>query len=295
MKTTALRTALVVLATSVIGTVAAQPSPAGPSAVKSGYVDVEGGRIFYEEAGQGAAVVMIHDGLLHRETWNAQFPVFAESHRVIRWDRRGYGRSDSPNAPFVHIDDLFELMTALGVERASLVGCSFGSLVATEFTLEHPEMVSSLVLVGPITSGFGFSEHFATRGGRGMPDRDAPADQKIEYWTSKDPWIMAPESTAARNTMRALLVANPQNLTGSGRFARFPGFTTRARLSEIGVPTLIVVGESDIPDVHSHAGVIQAGVSDSTRVVLAHSGHLVHLELPDEFNRVVLDFLDTVE
>ena len=177
MKTSVLRTVLFVLGLSVINTVAAQPAPGKPGAVESGYVEVEGGRIFYEAAGDGPAVVMIHDGLLHRETWEAQFAGFAESHRVIRWDRRGYGRSDSPDAPFRNLDDVFALMTALEIE----------------------------------------------------------------------------------------------------------------------VPTLIVVGESDIPDVHTHAGVIEAGIEGSRRVVLTHSGHLAHFEVPDAFNGVVLGFLEPIK
>jgi hypothetical protein len=63
-------------------------------------------------------------------------------------------------------------------------------------------------------SGFKFSKHFNTRGDRGMPSRDAPVDQRIEYWTSKDPWIMAPESKEPRKIMTKLLVDNPQNLWG---------------------------------------------------------------------------------
>ena len=66
-------------------------------------------------------------------------------------------------------------------------------------------------------------------------------------------------------------------------------------LAEIGVPTLIVVGEADIPDVHAHAGVIDNAISDSRRVILNHSGHLAHLEVPDEFNALVLAFLDSAK
>lgn len=285
--------------TQVPTSVIAAPSPAGkaqePPAVESGYVEVNGGRIFYEAAGHGPTLVMIHDGILHRETWNAQFGVFAKSHRVIRWDRRGYGRSDQPKAPFSNLDDLFAVMKALKVERATLMGCSAGGLLAIYFALEHPEMVSSLVLVGPIVSGFGFSEHFRTRGNRGEPNAKASVGQQIEYWTSKDPWIMAPESSAARERMRSLLAANPQDLTGSGPYAQWPGQPAKGRLSQINVRALIVVGESDIPDVHTHIGVIQAGIAGSQRVVLAHSGHLCHLEVPDPFNQVVLGFLETVK
>jgi len=273
--------------------------PAGNAeklAVESGFIQLDGGKIFYEAAGQGPVIVMIHDGLLHRETWNAQFSVFAKQHRVIRWDRRGYGRSPAPTLPFSQLDDLFEVMKALNLERAALVACSAGGMLAIHFALDHPQMVSALVLVGPIVSGLDFSDHFAARGNRGMPANNAPVEQKIEYWTSKDPWIMAPDSTAARQKLKALMSANPQNLAGTGQqLARWPDQPALPRLSQIKVPTLLVVGESDIPDVHAHVGAIQAGIAGSERIVLNHSGHLPHLEVPDLFNEVVLGFLNNIK
>ncbi|MCI0338032.1 MAG: alpha/beta hydrolase [Acidobacteria bacterium] len=265
------------------------------STVESGYIEVNGGRIFYEAAGQGPAIVMIHDGLLHRETWDGQFAEFAKRYRVIRSDRRGYGRSDTPKMPFSYLDDLLAVMKAHKVERAWLMGCSAGGMLAIHFALDHPEMVSGLVLVGPIVSGFGFSDHFTTRGGRGMPNDDAPVGQRIEYWTSKDPWIMAPESLAAKQKMKALLTANPQNLRIPWQLIRWPDTPALGRLSQIKVPTLIVVGESDIPDVHAHIGAIQAGIADSKRVVVTHSGHLPHMEVSSAFNQVVLDFLQSIK
>jgi pimeloyl-ACP methyl ester carboxylesterase len=279
---------------SLVGPAAAQ-SPEESAGVAAGFVEVDDGKVFYEASGEGPAVVLIHDGLLHRVTWDAQVSALARNHRVIRWDRRGYGRSPCSEVPFRNLDDLHALLVALGIERASLVGCSSGSLAAMEFALEYPEMVRSLVLVGPIVSGFGFTEHFTTRGGRGLPDRDAPVEAKITYWTEVDPWVMAPESTAARQTMARLLSQNPQNLSRCEAAARWPGFSCLDRLPEIGVPTLIVVGEADIPDVHAHAGVIDNAIPDSRRVILNHSGHLAHLEVPDEFNALVLPFLDSAE
>jgi len=294
MKAFILRNCFVVLVI-ISSQVMTEPSFAGTFSIDSGYVEVNGGRIFYETTGKGPVIVMIHDGVLHRETWNGQFAAFAGSHRVIRWDRRGYGRSDSPKASFSNLDDLLILMRSLKVERATLLGCSSGALLAIDFALEHPEKVSSLVLVGPIVSGFGFTKHFKTRGDRGKPKAGAPAAEKIKYWIRKDPWLTAPGSKAAKDEMEMLLAANPQNLSGSGRYARGPGRPAVGLLSEIKVPTLIIAGESDIPDVHAHIGVIQASIAKSQRVVLTHSGHLAHFEVPDAFNRVVLDFLETAE
>ncbi len=264
-------------------------------AVESGYIQVDGGKIFYEAAGHGPVIIMIHDGLLHRETWNAQFAVFAKHHRVIRWDRRGYGRSSTPTSAFSQLEDLLAVLKGLKVERATLVGCSAGGLLAIHFALDHPQMVTALVLVGPIVSGLEFSDHFTARGNRGIPAPDAPVEQKIDYWTSKDPWIMAPENIAARQKFKTLLTANPQNLQGTGQqLARWSDQPALPRLSQIKVPTLLVVGESDIPDVHAHIGAIQAGIAGSKRVVLNHSGHLPQVEVPDAFNEVVIGFLNKI-
>src|SRR5262245_36296051 len=93
----------------VIGYPQSSSKPPAHPAIESGYLEVEGGKIFYEVAGQGPAIVMFHDGLLHRETWDEQFASFAKNYRVIRWDRRGYGRSDIPKAPYSDIDDLLVL------------------------------------------------------------------------------------------------------------------------------------------------------------------------------------------
>jgi pimeloyl-ACP methyl ester carboxylesterase len=263
--------------------------------VQSGFIEVDGGKIFYEVNGEGPVIMMIHDGILHRETWDGQFGAFAENYRVIRWDRRGYGRSSKPQASFINCDDLFAVMKGLKIERAAIVGCSSGGLLAMEFAVAHPEMVSSLVLVGPIVSGFGFSEHFLKRGDRGIPSRNAPVEEEIRYWCERDPWILAPASKAARERMKSLLSTNPQNISGAAGFSRPPGPPVRDSLSEIKVPTLIIAGESDMPDVHAHTGVIQAGIEGSKRVVLNHSGHLCHMEVPEVFNEVVLRFLEQVK
>jgi len=263
-------------------------SPQQPDMV-SGFVTVADGRIFYEAAGQGRAVVLIHDGLIHRETWDAQFREFSRSFRTVRWDRRGYGQSPAARAPFSHIDDLHEVMKALKIERAVLVGASAGGMLALHFALDYPAMVEALVLVGPIVSGMPFSEHFTTRGGRGQPPPDSAVEARATYWASTDPWILAPTSTEAKRRMRELMLAHPDNGAGA-RFARWSP-AALGRLSQIKVATLLITGESDIPDVHAHMGAIQAAIPGANRIVLPRAGHLPQLEVPDAFNAALTKFL----
>jgi len=252
-------------------------------------IEVDG--IHCEAAGSGPPVVLTHDGLLHSESWDAQFGTLAANYRVARWDRRGYGRSPRPTVPYSSVEDLAAVVRSVSDAPATLVGCSFGGFFSVQCALDHPRLVAALVLVGPVITGLSFSEHFATRGGRGMPERDAPAAEQIAYWSGMDPWFVAPANTAARDRLRALLTANPQNLRPPMELERLPERPTLPRLGEIAVPTLIVAGEQDHPDVHAHSGAIEAAVPGATRVVLPGSGHVPHLEAPEAFNRVVLDFL----
>jgi len=245
-----------------------------------------------EVAGSGPPVVFTHDGMLHSESWDAQFEAFADRHRVARWDRRGYGRSPRPTEPFSSVEDLAAVVRAMADAPATLVGCSFGAYYSVQCALDHPALVSGLVLVGPVITGLPLSEHFLTRGGRDRPPPDAPATERIAYYSERDPWLVAPANTAARERFRAMLTAYPHNLQPPIALER-PQQPPAAlpRLGEIAVPTLIVAGEQDIADVHAHSGAIEAGIPGARQVVLPGSGHLPHLEVPDAFNRVLRDFL----
>jgi pimeloyl-ACP methyl ester carboxylesterase len=280
--------------TPLILTAASSAQAKEPASIESGYINVEGGRIFYEVAGQGHVLFLTHDGTLHRETWDAQFIEFAKRYRVVRWDRRGYGRSDVPTAPYSDLNDMLLVFQNLQIERAILVACSAGGLLSLHFSLDHPEKVSALVLVGPIVSGLGFSEHLIKRGGRPMPDAKASIEEKIDYWVA-DPWLVNSNNVDAKRQLHSLLTASPQNLSIPAQFIQWPTTPALPRLSQIKVPTLLIVGESDIPDVHAHVGAIQAGIAGSKRVVLTHSGHLAHIEVPQEFNNLALSFLDTIK
>jgi 3-oxoadipate enol-lactonase len=247
-------------------------------------------RIHREVAGSGAPVVFTHDGLIHSEGWTEQFGVFSQKHRVTVWDRRGYGRSPRSTVAFSSVDDLSALVRWVSDSPATLVGGSFGAFFSLQCTLENPHLVAGLVLVGPVVHGLPFSEHFLTRGGR-LPPADAPVEDLVAYWSERDPWFVAPQNTDARQRLRALLTANPHNFRPGMELERQPDPPTVTRLGEIAVPTLIVVGEQDIADVHAHAGAIEAAIPGARRVVLRGSGHLAYLEVSKEFNQVVLDFL----
>ncbi len=183
-------------------------------AVDSGYISVEGENLYYEIAGKGNNIVLLHDGLIHREIWDGQFLELAKNFRVVRYDRRGYGRSANPKVPFSNIDDLDQLFIQLKIDKAIVFGMSAGGGIAIDFTLKHPEKSTALVLVGAVVSGYGYSSHMLTRGGRiSLEELIADSAKFIRYFGWEDPYTLYSENVGAKNRCLRLLQANPMNVS----------------------------------------------------------------------------------
>jgi 3-oxoadipate enol-lactonase len=255
------------------------------------YLEVEGSKIYYEECGAGPeAVLLIHDGIAHSAVWDDVWPAFCERFHAVRYDRRGYGRSGPADTFYTETDDTFALLRHLKVRRAFVVGSSHGGGLSINFALAHPGMVEELVLVGAVVDGYGYSDHFLARGiENSKPAQKNDTAALISNWVN-DRYVFAPGHDTAKKKLRDILTACPQDLTHED-YAR-PTPPAVPRLHEIRVPTLILTGDADIPDVHAHAGVIESGIPNSRRVVVRDTGHLMYMEKPEEFSRIVIQFLE---
>src|SRR6266700_7840364 len=125
---------------------------------KTGYLDVQGAPLSYEVAGQGPALLLLHAGIADHRMWDQQFAVFAQQYQTIRYDLRSFGKSQVPAGPFAHYEDPAALLHHLGVNKAHVIGASFGGKVALDFALAYPAMTDSLVLVAPNLGGYPPSE-----------------------------------------------------------------------------------------------------------------------------------------
>src|SRR5258706_4942275 len=214
--------------------------------VSQGLTNIDGNRIYFEVAGKGPAILFCHDGLLHHRGWDEQFAYFADSFTVIRYDRPGYGHSEAPTTPYSHVHMLRSLYAFLGIEQTLLMGGSAGGRILIDLTLARPACVRGLVLVGAPVSGYAFSDHMWHRGWK-QPWPETP-EAWLDFWVN-DPWLIAESNGAARRHARELLAASPQNI----KYFDIPILDdgqALSRLSEISVPTLIIVGEADIADNH---------------------------------------------
>jgi 3-oxoadipate enol-lactonase len=254
-----------------------------------GYVDVAGGRLWFERAGEGFPVVLLHPGLWDSRIWDAQFEAFAQDHDVLRYDLRGYGRSDAPTAPYSDLRDLRTLVAAQWVERCALVGCASGAQLALDFALEHPSVVDAVVLVSPDISGYTWADtgleiladevEGALRAGE--PNR--AMEIELAVW--------APLTTrAADSDARRIAMENVAALSIDESLLEPPRPAVE-RLGDVHAATMIVVGDHDLEEIHRIADRLSTGIPGASKRVIADADQLVNVAKPERFNRLVLDFL----
>jgi 3-oxoadipate enol-lactonase len=257
------------------------------------FVEVEGGRIAFEVAGDGPGVILMHAGLWDRRTWDAQYDVLARRSTVVRYDARGYGRSSLPKTRYSDLDDLGAVMEAAGLEDATLVGCSMGGTLATLFAIDRPARVRALVLV---SSGL-YGHRWAVGGGwerHGDQVEAAVARGDLRQAVDLDlrPWVPMGTEDPAGARLRANARENAQLLTIDDDLSVAPEWTALERLEEIGVPTLILEGERDVPEFREIARMLAERIPGARLETVADADHVIHVRRPDEFNRLVLAFLD---
>ncbi len=271
---------------------------------REGYVAVPGGRLHYEEAGRGPAVVLIHGGYLDLREWDHEFRWLSRDHRVVRYDVRAHGLSRTDAASWTDYEDLRTLLDSLGIARAAIVGHSLGSRIAADLALAYPGRVTALVFVGPGLSGYPFDSDAIRayvadlRRAVGTGAFDAAAFSRIievfAHWWSDGPSRTPSEvDPAVRARVLEMLRGSEQRWRlGDGQELEPPAW---GRLGEIRVPTLTVVGALDVPDILIIADSIAARVPGARRVVVRGAAHMVNLEKPAEFEAAVRPFLATVE
>ncbi|MET0273312.1 MAG: alpha/beta fold hydrolase [Phenylobacterium sp.] len=255
-------------------------------------VEVDGGQIYYESCGSGPkAIVLIHDGVVNAASFDDIWPILCKDFRVVRYDRRGYGRSPAAKAAYSPQEDLAAVMRAAALGRASLAGFSFGGGLAVSYAIQHPEQVDRLILSGAALNGFKTSKAFTARITRVMMPMVIGNMDAVIANASKETWIMAPGNEPARAKLAALIKANPGDLRHQLKDPIRSWPSDLPRMGEIKAPTLILVGDHDIADNQAQAGAAQVLIPGARRVVVEGAGHLMQLERPKEVAELIADFV----
>ena len=251
------------------------------------FASINGIRLYFESHGDGEVIVFLHGRGGNHLSWWQQVPFFRNSYRCILIDHREFGLSiDTPDGPgrAAHVEDLKQLLDHLGIERAYLVGQSMGGSTALGMAVCYPERVLGLVLAD--TSG-------SIRGADILSDfrarvEDLPQDAAVRAIS---------ESFKKRDPERAFLYAEIGRLAPPVRetleeYLLSEGGPEPRALAGFNVPTLIIVGSDDIVVTPNVARMVNGYIKGSRLATVEGAGHSVYFEKPDEFNRLVADFLD---
>jgi 3-oxoadipate enol-lactonase len=264
----------------------------------SGTADVHGARLYYEVAGEGYPLVLIHAGIADSRMWDVQFRTFAQDYFVVRYDMRGYGRSKIVPGDFAYYEDLAGLLNALNIESASLIGASLGGSTAIDFTLAYPDRVDALVTAAASVSGHTWSNLALQKWGaidEALEDdhKDRALELEVRMWV--DGPTRRPDQVDAeiREKVREMIAPTYEILPGIARETRLDPPAVQ-RLAEIKAPTLALVGDSDMPDMMTIADNIEAQVMGARKVVISGAAHMINMERPRKFNQAVRQFLEDV-
>jgi 3-oxoadipate enol-lactonase len=247
----------------------------------------------FDDVGTGLPVVFIHAFPLNRTMWAPQVSALVERCRCIAVDLRGFGESkvQGPWSVDQYADDVVGVLTHLGVDRATIVGCSLGGYVAFAVWRRHARRVRALVLAD--TKATADTDENRERR-RSMIEAartqgsTAVANLQIASLIGKTSREKQPDTYDAVHRMIAQASADAIVGALEAMMARPDSTPT---LATITVPTLVVVGDEDVPTPVKDARAMAAGIPGSQLEVIASAGHLANLERPAAFNHLLTEFV----
>lgn len=256
----------------------------------------DGLRLGYESHGEGRPVVLIHGLSGSRQMWKHQVPALTRRFRVITLDLRGHGQSDKPPGPYsvpMFAGDVLGLLDHLGIETAVLVGLSMGGGTVQTFALAYPRRVRALGLISTSSEFIPVvRDRFHEWADVAERDGMAPlAESLVASWLAPGFRERHPEEFELN--VRTTLTTDPKAFAASARANAVRNWT--AELGRITCPVLFVGGELDAAGPVRNAETYRRHLRDLEMHIIPGVSHLLPLEAPDRFNRILLEFLDRVE
>jgi len=257
-------------------------------------------KINYELSGDGACLVLIHGFSDNLSMWYNQVPAFSKQYKVLTFDTRGHGHTETPEDEFSREDlgeDLYALFKALNIDQACVLGYSMGGAIGLEFTLKHPEMVTGLILAnsGVMTPDIKPPPEHRAEMQKHLQemmemletgDINTIADTMAEM--SFSPGLRDKDPALFQRYKKIKLENDPQH------YARFframgPGKSKPPDITRLKCPVLCIAGEHD--GFHVESAKSMQRIMDNVTVNILDTGHASAIQAPKEFNQAVLDFM----
>lgn len=271
-----------------IFSIACRPALLAQAPVESGFVDVDGGKLYYESTGDGQPVVLIHGFTLDRRMWDNEFNALSGDFRVIRYDLRGHGKSSGISKSFDHVSDLAALLDNLSVTKMQLIGLSLGGEIACDFSIAYPERVQAAVMIDPYYSlpdsysveaaDARILEHISLGRQQGLK-------AGLMSWLNDPLFRPACEDEALKAKLEEMVIAGHGGLGEGALFINSEKHEKSERLenktpADIRCRVLCLVGERDLPRFHFVADYFSKTIQRIEIVKVPDAGHMANMENP---------------
>jgi pimeloyl-ACP methyl ester carboxylesterase len=263
----------------------------GPACATVGPTQRESEGVAYDDRGSGFPIVLLSATGLDRRLWDEQVDRLARTHRVIRLDPRGFGGSQVPHSPFDARADIARVLDDLDLPEACIFGQSGAAALALDFALEAPDRVVALALVAPGMSGYPFPVEELERFRRIERAAESEGHAAAVEFLMRDPYLagVSRRPRLARRVRRILLESEEMWNPDLARFAQSVAEPAIERLSEVSVPTLVLVGDRDLEHIRDIANRLEEGIDGARLVVVREAGHVLPLERPRQLSRLLAE------
>ncbi len=255
--------------------------------------------MYYEVYGEGEPLVLIQGLSLDSSWWTNQIPVFSQKYRASVFDNRGVGQTDCPDSPYsteMMADDTVALLKSLSVTAAHILGVSMGGMIAQQIALKYPEIVKSLILATTAAKFPARAKHLTRLWLKMVEEQVSPETRLREVclWVFTNKFFEDEEQVTAAVSL-GLNHPHPQPDRGfAGQVAALLQHDTQDKISQISVPTLILVGKEEIFIPVHFSQELAANIPNAELVVSERGGHNYWAETPELFNQAVMQFLTKV-
>ncbi|MFT4414236.1 alpha/beta fold hydrolase [Fredinandcohnia humi] len=263
---------------------------------KGCFAKINGTSIYYEVKGEGNPLLLIHGLPVDSRMWDGQFEVLSQQYKVIRFDLAGFGLSGVHDEDYSLLNDVKSLLDYLQISRTSLLGFSVGGKLSIEFALTYPEMVDRLILASSGLTGWTEESIDKQRYNEEVNKCFQSGDQECAIELMTNAWVIGPyrNNEEVRQDVQERFSVMVKNTfakpRGQGKLL-FPDINSFELIEQIKVHTLIILPEFDFPDFNQIGDYLHKKIKNSKKITIKNTAHMLNMEEPSVFNKLVLQFL----
>lgn len=245
--------------------------------------------LYYQSVGKGIPIIFVHGFSIDSRMWQPQVDALSKTNQVITYDMRGFGKSPIPIEPYSHVEELYNLVSHLKIQKFHLAGLSLGGEVAIDYALAYPETILSLTLADSSLGGYSSTVDWRVYA------KEQGLEKAKENWLNHQVFATAKAKPEVLTQLKQMV----GEYSGWHWFNQDPRVKLNPpaidRLGEIVVPTQIIVGEQDLDYYHAIADILADKIKNSKLEYIGNAGHMVNLENTVEFNIVLQKFINQHE